>query len=261
MRVFYVLFVADPHLRTALDAIRFLYDPLTRHSAHVTVRGPYRQRINASRLSSSIEQTTVTLYDVSHFFEERGQHTVFFDVAAEGLDRVWSKPDYAFDPHLTLYDGRSRRDALELYQIAKRFRIAIQFQARGLEPLISNGKQANFSLVDSIDFDFLSSVTRSTISAATLADPGKRRPMFAERLCQYLASQTPSSGLPTALARGTQRHQLGLPAGWAVDPRPRSWQLERPSVTPTPRVKDAVDSAWKDWEFLHRPTGEPRRRR
>src|SRR5207249_1340689 len=155
MRVFYVIYVSDDRLRSAIDTIRLLAAPSVSHPAHLTVRGPYSQRRNMDAMSAAITGETVILHSAAYFFH-KGQHTVFFEAAANNLEAIWHKPEFGFNPHVTIYDGRSRSRAIQLYQLLTRFPIVLTFTSRGLEPLIANGGQANLRVLEGIDFDFVS---------------------------------------------------------------------------------------------------------
>lgn len=233
MRVFYVLYVSDTRLRSALDTIRLLYNPSVSHSAHITVRGPYSQRINARSLSAAMTGEDVILHHVGHFFANRGnQHTVYFEAYAPRLADVWKKRDFGFLPHLTLYDGasrESRRTALELYQIVARLPIGVAFEASGLEPLISGAGQTNLNVLEGIDFDFVSDVTGKELNRRSILSVDDRsRIVIVEQICRYLSQTYPRRVEMDDIPRTSP--DIGLASGWAMeDRRGRGQRMSEPA--------------------------------
>src|SRR5437588_595976 len=129
MRVFYVVYISDETLRKCIDGIRLLSNPFEKESAHITLRGPYRQRYNVDHLSSIVRGTTVLISGVGSFFEAK-QNTVFFSCESSHLRAVWHKPNYPdYNPHITLYDGESRRFANELAKAIGKYKYDLCFRA------------------------------------------------------------------------------------------------------------------------------------
>jgi hypothetical protein len=247
VRVFYVIYVSDERLRSALDTIRLLVWPAVSHPAHITVRGPYTQRRNVAALSSSIEGEPVTLQNVGYFFE-KGQHTVYFEAAATLLPTVWHKESFGFNPHLTLYDGPSRPRAIGLYQLLTRFPIVLSFVAQGLEPLISNGGQGNLSVVNGIDFDFISNIAHMRLDPSTLfALPDRHKDAVIERLCRHLCDQSVGKPVPGTGSR------IGLTTGWSqMKHLPGRAATGKPWPTQERGAVDPVGEAWNAWRFLRK---------
>ncbi len=144
-RLFYVVYLADPFVQSCLDLIRYLAEGAEKTPAHVTVRGPYARRLTEKVEQSINEQIAgiaIDVLGVSSFFEN-SQNTVYLRCSAPELNQVWDKPDYPFNPHLTLYDGSDRVFAgellAELHSCSKPFSVT----ARGVNYLISTqGEQA-----------------------------------------------------------------------------------------------------------------------
>ena len=59
MRVFYVVYPEDPAIRAWLNLLRVLANPHEKEPAHVTVRGPYRQRYRLPRQAQTVRGTSV----------------------------------------------------------------------------------------------------------------------------------------------------------------------------------------------------------
>ncbi len=145
MRVFYVIYVSDPLLEGILDGVRFLANPHEKGRAHVTVRGPYRQRYDLTAQQRRIAGTRLTCHGAGSFFGPR-QNTVFVRCDSPALRDVWHKPDYGYHPHLTLYDGSSRVVAEDLLTLLEAADARFGFEVVGLEPLLSTKGQANLDL-------------------------------------------------------------------------------------------------------------------
>ena len=271
MRVFYVLYVHEVQLRSILDTIRLLYDPSVSHPAHITVRGPYSQRFNVNALSGLIGGQQVLLHEVGHFLSHRGgQHTVYVRAHSPSLVDVWKKTDFDFMPHLTLYDGGSqdaRRTALELFQLVSRLPIAVTFAAHGLEPLVSGHGQTNLRVLDGIDFDFVSDVTKIELDRHSLFEVEfRKRSVLVERLCRYMSELGPGIEIDVETTSQAET-QIGLTSGWSVAQRrgrgrargPEAGagdaQSERFALSPaemtgvehesvTSRMRDVLDVLW-----------------
>jgi 2'-5' RNA ligase len=110
MRFFYGLYVKNEELAASLDLIRFLAEPKFFRRAHITVRGPYTQRIADQIASISRGKTYQIVFGgIGNFFEGK-QNTVFLKCEVPGIEEVWSKPDFGnkITPHVTFYDGTER---------------------------------------------------------------------------------------------------------------------------------------------------------
>ena len=193
-RVFYVVYFNEQRLQAALDAMRFIANPREKSPAHITVRGPYAQLYNLQRQQRRIFGTEVVADGVSAFFNE-SQNTVFIQCQSEKLREVWNKPDYEFNPHITLYDGSSREFAVNLLDKLLEVSIRFKFLVDELQPLESFKGQSSSWLRDSFDEDFAEEVIGRRLNAAEVDDmPDKVRialvERFARRLSRYsLASQ------------------------------------------------------------------------
>jgi hypothetical protein len=110
MRFFYGLYVRDQELAASLDLIRFLAEPNFFRRAHITVRGPYTERIadQIARLSQG-KRYRIVFGGIGNFFDGK-QNTVYLKCEVPGIEEVWSKPDFGnqVTPHVTFYDGKDR---------------------------------------------------------------------------------------------------------------------------------------------------------
>ena len=149
-RVFYVVYLRDSRLQEALDAMRFIANPGEKNFAHITVRGPYHQRYNFRSVGKKINGTAVWADGVGSFFSQ-GQNTVFIRCYSEILRDVWRKADYGFNPHITIYDGPSRRFAEMLLERLDQLTLQFRFVVGGLSPLVSYSRQYSMELSQSFD--------------------------------------------------------------------------------------------------------------
>lgn len=103
-----------------LNAIRYICNPKTKYKAHVTVRGPYSKLLDYSSLleyNSVIARDNLVIGEISSFFSSN-QNTVFLKCDSTNLYKIWFKKDYIdFNPHITIYDGKSRNFAEKLLSI------------------------------------------------------------------------------------------------------------------------------------------------
>jgi hypothetical protein len=108
MPVFYGLYVADERLAAAFDLIRFLGEPNFVRRAHITVRGPYSQKLPTIVEGSWRGKRYGIYFREPGAFFSGAQRTVFLKCEIPGIEEIWDKPDYTgqITPHLTLYDGK-----------------------------------------------------------------------------------------------------------------------------------------------------------
>lgn len=204
MKIFYVLHIREKVLADCVDAIRFICNPTEKQRAHLTVRGPYQKRIDVAAISKRIVGDTVSIDRVGDFFDA-GQNTVFFHCTAPELKNVWNKPNFPFNPHITLYDGKSREFARRLYAVISRYDYCLRFRADELEPIESIKGQESMSLAFAFNSKFMGKVLGERIgpdAVPILSD--ERRLELVERLCQHLAA------LPVATESG-KTFQRSLP--------------------------------------------------
>lgn len=139
-RIFYGVELVDKDLTICLDALRFLAEPQYYRRSHVTVRGPYERALSKKTLStinSTFEErfrSVVIGSPISFFFGK--QNTVVLPCEIPGIRDVWKKPDYSDGiAHITLYDGKSRRDAEALLYILKKYRWHIIAKTTAIQKL------------------------------------------------------------------------------------------------------------------------------
>jgi hypothetical protein len=166
MPIFYGLYVADERMAAAFDLIRFFGEPYFVRRAHITVRGPYPNRLPIEAESKwRGKQYQIHFCGVDSFFSV-SQNTVFLKCDIPGIEAVWDKPDYGgqITPHLTLYDGKNSTLGYDLLNELKKRKwtfsiestelMVIQAKARPpiLDDLVAHQKLYDEILGQRIDY-------------------------------------------------------------------------------------------------------------
>ncbi len=167
MRVFYVVYPDEPALCAWLNLLRALANPHEKEPAHVTVRGPYRQRYRLPQQAQVVRGTSVFVPGADAFLSER-QSTVILRCQAEQLRTLWRKPDYpGFTPHLTVCDGLSRTLSEEVLDIARTIP-PFSFRVGELLPIFTKPKQTALGLLSAIDHGLLAEIAGERLHAEAL---------------------------------------------------------------------------------------------
>lgn len=204
-RTFHVLYVPDGLIAGCIDALRLLANPTEKHRAHITVRGPYSRRRNDFGANSRlIEGSQINILGAGNFFEF-GQNTVFLQCGSPKLQDVWDKPDYGFNPHITLYDGPSREFANRLWDVVSRRSYGVSFVAGPLTQLVSSRRnQGAMNLHASLDSRLLKETTGLDLDGVTIDSLAwDLRLQAIDKLCEYLS--TMESGLGSSRSRRRAR--------------------------------------------------------
>jgi hypothetical protein len=187
MKIFYVLHIREQMLADCIDAIRFICNPAEKQRAHLTVRGPYKRRIDVKAISKRITGDTVSIDSVGNFFTF-GQNTVFFNCSAPELKNVWNKPHFPFNPHITMYDGDSREFALRLYSTVSRYDYSLKFKANELEPIASRKGQASMALALAFNTRIVRQLAGERIETRAVAGLSEEhRLRLVGQICEHLA--------------------------------------------------------------------------
>ena len=205
-RIFYVAYFSDERLQSSFDAMRLIADPQEKSRAHITLRGPYSQRYNVSRLDRGIRGAEVAANGAGSFFQE-GQNTVFVRCWSDELRKAWKKRDFGFNPHITIYDGSSREFAMELFERLDQLTLDFHFFVDGLSALVSQAGQYSTELHQSFDEGFATRVVGRPLdlSEIKLLSDGQRISLIESFACKLpefarspeaVASIGPSSSNP-----------------------------------------------------------------
>ncbi|WP_114939633.1 N-6 DNA methylase [Mucilaginibacter endophyticus] len=192
-KIFYVIDIKDRNLQTIIDGIRILANPDEKHFAHITVRGPYEQKIREESLTNIndiIRNKNVGVDGVANFFEY-GQNTIYLKCNSPILKDIWFKKDYkeSFNPHLTIYDGRSKNFAQKLYDILNRYSFSFDIKVDEIKPIRSHKRQFNETFAYEYNFDLLSYYLKKqlTFDNIQLLDEETRLSYISD-LCKYFDS-------------------------------------------------------------------------
>jgi hypothetical protein len=211
MPFFYVLHVKTKPLADCLDAIRFLCNPTEKQRAHITVRGPYKKKIDVRGINEKVTGGIVSFDGIGNFFDSC-QNTVFFRCSAPRLRAVWSKSDFPFNPHLTIYDGKSPEFAHRLFDLISRYEYPLRFRAEELEAIESRKGQNSMSLALAFNSDLVRRAVGRDINAAEVPKLSEQRRLdLIDRLCRYLAALPMKQSAPVA-----DQHNLPFPGGVAA---------------------------------------------
>ena len=185
-RIFYVIYIDDEPIQSRLDAMRFLANTEEKAQAHITVRGPYTQKQNVSRLNREVAGTKIVAKGIGTFFNSK-QNTVFIRCYADSLRRIWQKSDFGFNPHITIYDGPSREFAGALVDHLSRVQIQFSFLVDKLFPMTSHKGQFAIWLKERFDQNvFVNAPNVEVLASDVRLLPDKVRLSYIELLAREL---------------------------------------------------------------------------
>ena len=196
-RTFYVLYIPDGPIADCVDAIRVLANPVEKHRAHITVRGPYSRAVKRlDSINRHIESSPIDIHEAGNFFES-GQNTVYLACTSPKLETVWDKQDYGFNPHITLYDGSSREFASKLWSVVSSHTYRMSFVAGPLKALVSSKRgQGGMALRADLDLRLLREVAGINMQGATVESLGEEERLNAiAKLCDYLSTMESDTAL------------------------------------------------------------------
>jgi hypothetical protein len=160
MSWFYGVHLLDKKLEAALELIRFIAEPDFLRRPHITIRGPYERKQDATLEKLHYTDKEIRIIKVDTFYSDN-QNTLFLECAIPDKERVWRKPNFPDgSPHITLYDGPSREMAWSIRAALKECKWKIKTQVSDLS-LIQKKRdpKENFSLI----YDHVASVYKSTM--------------------------------------------------------------------------------------------------
>ena len=86
MALFYVIYLKDGIAVDCIEAIRLLSNPLEKKAAHLTVRGPFPNKIRLEDANKKLAGNRILLDGVSRFTSPT-QNTVFFTCKATKIKK------------------------------------------------------------------------------------------------------------------------------------------------------------------------------
>jgi hypothetical protein len=107
--IFYSVSLTDESIQSVLDAIKLVANPRSKSPAHITVKGPLRNKIRKAQFEKYemyLEGSQLHTLKVGSF-DNAGYLTLFLEIEKNDfIEKLWFKPDYPNGiPHLTIYDG------------------------------------------------------------------------------------------------------------------------------------------------------------
>jgi len=151
MRYFVFLKVEDKILANLLNIAIFSLNPTEKWDAHITVAGPFSSERNLPK--NREYKRKVSVFGPG-FFSGSRQSTVFLKVGTFDLRDVWIKPDYPFNPHLTLYDGDDTKLAEKLLNRLHSSSMFMKFYVSRLEVVQSlKGQMDLFPMRKNLDLN------------------------------------------------------------------------------------------------------------
>ncbi|KAA6321587.1 hypothetical protein EZS27_028778 [termite gut metagenome] len=158
---FYVLYPSNEAVKILLDAIRIFAAEKQRRQVHITVRGPYKRKLNFGFINSCasiIKRERIKITGVGNFFKS-DQNTVFFQCSDNpNLKKIWNKTTYPnFNPHITVYDGNDASYAQQIYEKLQQNFNPFEFIVEKLsllDPIINN----TFEKLENVNFDEISNI-------------------------------------------------------------------------------------------------------
>ncbi len=148
-RYFVFLHILEPDISELLNIAIYTLNPLEKWGAHVTLAGPYESAKNLPRSREFCQKIAVG--GVGQF-RGGGQNTVFLKIGSDELRSVWDKPDYPYNPHLTIYDGSDRDLADNLYAKLNEVRPILAFHVSRLDVVDSPKGELRLPLKPPLQF-------------------------------------------------------------------------------------------------------------
>lgn len=188
---FYVVFAKEDYLQAILDILRVLADPLEKYQAHITVRGPYKNQLAKSTTEGKIPLDAEVCVKGAGAFLENNQNTVFLNCESAAIIKVWQKPDYAKlkpQPHITIYNGKSRIWAERLLKVMTRHNIRFKFHSTELRLLSTGTNQRSFFLHSAFDPKVIRDVAGVSIEPNEIKTMSEdARLQIIDKVCSHLS--------------------------------------------------------------------------
>jgi hypothetical protein len=165
MPYFVSIGIQSKGLELLIDSIRLIANPGIKNRAHITLRGPFSLKSEATKTKIKLEKfmsNSIVQISSIELFQKRKQNTVYLKInPAFNLETVWqAKKGYEdmLPPHITLYDGEDSMFARLMYENTNNHPYNIQFLCHEFELIDSRTKtniEKNFFLIESFNFKLL----------------------------------------------------------------------------------------------------------
>jgi hypothetical protein len=189
VRYFNSAYVGDRDIGPWFDVLIYLANPGEKEPAHVTVQGPYAIESEAREaLPRGLTGAWVQVSALEDFFSE-GQNTVFLRCDSSAIAKHWFKPSGYTTQHLTLYDGPSRKFAIEFMKLCRRFEWSFSFQVGRVATIRSVKGEPRFDLRESVDRRLVADVVACHPEHAAIVALNERSRLSAiERTCGRISA-------------------------------------------------------------------------
>jgi 2'-5' RNA ligase len=192
-RFFFVIYLHNEAIKSILDGMRIVADPSQKNFSHITVKGPYRSSQKKRLLHDNklIEGKEIKVLGAGNFFSDK-QNTVFLECEdKEELYSIWKtkeNKDYKeFHPHITIYDGKNRDFAEDLFKTIDSYNINFSFIVDKLDIYSSAHKENLFNLKTQVDYSLLSRITSFNINQENVGElSNSERIEIINKLCNVL---------------------------------------------------------------------------
>lgn len=132
----------------------FLLNPDEKMPGHITLRGPFKTSQAAHQNVLNLFASEISITGVGRF--PPPQTTVYLACGSPAIEERWWKPDYGFNPHITVYDGPSQEFANRAYSTMKAERIFGRTTLSPIRIYVSSPRQNDLKLNLAIDLPKLS---------------------------------------------------------------------------------------------------------
>jgi 2'-5' RNA ligase len=193
-KYFFVIYLHDETIRSILDLMRIVADNRQRNFAHITVKGPYQNRLQKKLDddNETIKGKEIKVLGVGNFFSDN-QNTVFFKCEdRKELYSIWKTKEEKtykdFHPHITIYDGDNKQFANELFDTINSHNIHFSFIVDKLELYSSADKDKLFNLREvQENYRLLTEIADIKIAPYNIDKlTSKQRIQIIDRLCDIL---------------------------------------------------------------------------
>ncbi len=146
--IIYAIRIKEICIADILNYAKQVCSPFSKTEIHLSVRGPYKRKLpqkSITKYNKEIENRIININGVGNFFEDK-QLTVFLNCESDVIKKVWSKSNYGYNPHMTLYDGDDSIFARKLYDSLNEMHIKLSFTATSLEEYNIKTNAPSFAL-------------------------------------------------------------------------------------------------------------------
>ena len=123
MKKMILLNITDPDMSVFICRLQALFNNKSNSLPHITFRGPYLSSPSKSvlnKLQQFVDSIHEAQIDGVAMFDNGDEFFVYFKVQIQDLEKLsWKKDfprkDYGFNPHVTLYKGKDRQYAKDVF--------------------------------------------------------------------------------------------------------------------------------------------------